>query len=141
MLDAGQIWRYFASQAMNEDSPTRDEGEDGLDSGSEWHVDRSASRERLRDYDPAAERQGRSTGGWLIYTDEQGAQRRLPADMSELSGREIAGAARASSDELGAAAPSYAKLAAIERLNELHAAGAVSEENYLREKHRLLGLG
>jgi hypothetical protein len=101
-------------------------------------VDPSASREHLRDFDP--DPTGK-TGGALIYTDERGVQRRLPADLSELSSQEIAAAARASSYELGAPDLSYAKIAAIERLNELRSAGAVSEENYLKEKRRITGLG
>jgi hypothetical protein len=104
-------------------------------------VDRAASREHVRHYDPVAERAGKRVGGWLIYTDEHGAQRRIPAEEGALSSREIASAAAATSIELGAADPDYAKLAALERLNELRVAGAVSEENYLREKRRLQGLG
>jgi hypothetical protein len=126
---------------LNDDTSTRDEGEDGLERESEWRVDRSASRERLQSYDPAAERAGRSVGGWLIYTDEHGVQRRLPENLGELSTEEIAAAARATARELGAPDPSYAKVAAIERLNELRSAGAISEENYLREKRRIMALG
>ncbi|MDQ6608137.1 MAG: hypothetical protein M3Z06_16515 [Actinomycetota bacterium] len=114
---------------------------DAQQSDAEWRVDRAASSGRLRDSDPAAAGPGQAGGGWLVYTDEQGAQRRLPADMSRLSSREIAGAARATSYELGAVDLSYAQLAAIERLNELRSAGAVNEENYLREKRRLQELG
>ncbi len=61
--------------------------------------------------------------------------------MSTVSSRAIAGAARATSYELGAVDPGYVKIAAIERLNELRSAGALSEENYLREKRRILELG
>ncbi len=104
-------------------------------------MDRSTSRERLRNYDPAPERAGRSVGGWLIYTDEHGVQRRLPAELGQLSTSEIAAAAKATARELGAPDLSYAKLAAIERLNELRSAGAISEENYLREKRRIQKLG
>jgi hypothetical protein len=125
---------------MNEDGSTGDDGH-APESEPEWRVDRAASRERLRESGPAAERTGEAAGGWLIYTDEQGAQRRLAADMSQLSSRAIAAAARATSYELGAVEPGDIKLAAIERLNELRTAGAISEENYLREKRRLLELG
>ncbi len=126
---------------MNDETPTPDEQEDASERPAEWRVDQSASRERLRNYDPAAERKGESVGGWLIYTDEHGAQRRIPKELGELSRSEIAGAARAMSYELGAPDPSYAVVAAIERLNELRAAGAISEENYLREKRRIQKLG
>ena len=42
--------------------------------------------------------------------------------------------------ELGAAEPGEAVVAALERLTELKAAGLVSEENYVRERRRLLRL-
>lgn len=58
--------------------------------------------------------------------------------MSQLSDDEIHAAATALSYELGAVRPSEATIAAIERLNEMRASGAVSEENYRREKRRLL---
>lgn len=121
---------------MIEDPPSP-EDEDQPDPAPEWHVARTASSEHLRHYDPAAERKGQRVGGWLIYTDEHGAQRRIPEQVGELSSGEIASAARALSSELGAAQPSYAKLAAIERLTEIYAAGKISEETYLREKRRL----
>jgi hypothetical protein len=122
---------------MNEDSSTPEQGEDRPERAPEWRVDRSASQERLQNYDPVAERKGQRVGGWLIYTDEHGAQRRIPAEVGELSTAEIASAAKALSSELGAAEPSYATLAAIERLTELRAAGTISEETYVREKRRL----
>jgi hypothetical protein len=125
---------------MNEES-SAPEDEARPDPAPEWHVDRTASRERLRNYDPVAERKGQRVGGWLIYTDEHGAQRRIPEEVGELSSGEITSAARALSSELGAAEPSYAKLAAIERLTEVYAAGTISEETYLREKRRLEKLG
>ena len=80
----------------------------------------------------------REGDGILVYTDERGRQRRLPEGIGELSREEIQAAATALSDELGAVEPSYAQLAAIERLNELRLAGAVSEEDYEREKRRIL---
>jgi hypothetical protein len=126
---------------MNDDRPDPEPGEDRPAPPPEWRVDRSASRERLRNYDPAAERKGQRVGGWLIYTDEHGAQRRIPSEVGELSSAEIASAANALSSELGAAELSYATLAAIERLTELRSAGTISEETYLREKRRLQDFG
>ncbi len=134
------MWSRHESPAADGDGSAGDGEDERLESGFEWRVDRYASRERVREYDPAAGSMGQAAGGWLTYTDEQGAQRRLPADMSELSSAEKAGAARATSYELGAVDPSYVKLAAIERLNELRSAGAVNEENYQREKRRILEL-
>lgn len=86
--------------------------EDQPESKPDGRVDEAASRARLR---------------------------RLPADLSRLSSEEIAAAATAMSIELGAVEPSYAQIAAVEHLNEMRASGAVSEENYLREKRRILG--
>jgi hypothetical protein len=42
---------------------------------------------------------------------------------------------------LGQARPDEQRIAAIERLTELRAAGKVSEENFLKEKRRLSGKG
>ena len=126
---------------MSEEKPSDGEYVDPPASRPEWRVDRAASREHLRNYDPVEERAGKRVGGWLIYTDEHGAQRRIPAEIGALSRAEIASAAAATSIELGGVDRDYAKIAALERLNELRSAGAVSEENYLREKRRLQGLG
>jgi hypothetical protein len=80
--------------------------------------------------------------GKLVYTDESGGQHRLPhLDERELTAAESRGATEALGAELGAPEPGYAKIVALERLNELRAAGLVSEENYAREKRRLSGLG
>ena len=42
---------------------------------------------------------------------------------------------------LGQMRPDEQRIAAVERLTELRAAGKVSEENFLKEKRRLLGKG
>ncbi len=124
---------------MNEDRPSRsDEGEP--EGTPDWRVDAAASLAHLRE-DPAESEAPQAGGGRIVYTDEQGRQRRLPADMGRLSRQEVAAAAKALSYELGAVEPSYAQIAAIERLNELRASGAWSEEDYVREKARILGLG
>lgn len=122
---------------VNENRSFRSE-DDEPKAKPDWRVDAEASLERLRN--PAADDRAPQAGaGRLLYTDEQGAQRRLPADMSELSRQEVVAAAKAMSYELGAVEPSYAQIVAIERLNELRASGAWSEEDYLREKRRILG--
>jgi hypothetical protein len=123
---------------MDDDIPA-DRSQDGeAENREEWRVDAGATRERLRDI-VAGKVQAHGDGGKLIYIDGLGQQRRLPEDLSELSTDELAAAARATTHELGAVEPDYARLAAVERLNELRARGMVSEENYLREKRRLLG--
>lgn len=124
---------------MNEDRASRsDEDEPGAK--PDWRVDAAASLERLRAR-PAEVEAPQAGGGKLVFTDERGRRRRLPADMGRLSRQEVEAAAQAMSYELGAVEPSYAQVAAIERLNELRASGAWSEEDYLREKRRILGGG
>lgn len=115
---------------MTEAGPPRDEaaGEPA------WEVDRAGSHARLG-------RAGERPGGRLVYIDEHGRKRRLPADIGELTREERRAAVAALSSELGAPDPGYARLAAVERLTELRAAGAVSEEDYKRERRRLLGDG
>lgn len=133
--------RWIRSPKQPPPAATEGPAGDATAQEPEWRVDGSASRERLRDYEPVAERAGLRVGGWLVYTDEHGAQRRIPAQEGELSTPDIAAAAKATSRELGASEPGYATIAAIERLNELRSAGAISEENYLREKRRLEARG
>lgn len=125
---------------MDEDGSPHDDRPEESAAQADWRVDAEASRARLRGMikKPGPEQ---GDGGMLLFTDEQGRQRRLPEDLSRLSSEEVAAAARAMSYELGAPEPSYAQIAAIEHLNELRASGAVSDENYLREKRRLLGRG
>ena len=106
-----------------------------------WQVDVADSLARAREEahrEPSQEGPG---GGKLTYVDEHGNRRRLPADMSELTPREVRGAAGALSSALGGASAEDARVAAVERLTELYAAGAVSEENFKREKRRLMGYG
>jgi len=77
----------------------------------------------------------RSSGG-------EGPLRRRPRpDPSEFTSEQLAEAATAMSRRLGAAEPGAAAIAALERLTELRAAGKFSEEDYARERRRLLGLG
>jgi hypothetical protein len=124
---------------MNEETPPQGDREGESGNPPVWRIDEVASRRRLRDIF-AGKTPAHGDGGKLIYTDEQGRQRRLPEDMSSLSTAEIMAVARATSQHLGAAPPGDARIAALERLNEMRASGMVSEENYLREKRRLLGL-
>lgn len=105
-----------------------------------WHVDVADSLARAR-AEAAGESPQGAGGGKLTYVDEDGNRRRLPADMSELNRDEVRAATGALSEALGGASPDYARLAAIERLTELRAAGAVSEEDFNREKRRLMGYG
>jgi len=55
------------------------------------------------------------------------------------SAEELRAKAAALSSALGAPDPDYARLAAVERLTELRAAGVVGEEDYKRERRRLMG--
>jgi len=118
---------------MSEGRPPRDEAAGESDREPDWKVDKEESLARLR-------RAEEPPGGRLVYVDEQGRQRRLPADMSTLSLQERRAAVSALSGALGAD-PDYARLAAVERLTELRAAGKLSEENFIRERRRLMGEG
>ena len=74
--------------------------------------------------------------GLVVFVDENGRQRRLPADLSELSTEERDAAIGALSGALGAR-PDVARMAAIERLTELRAAGTITEEQFTKERRRL----
>lgn len=100
-----------------------------------WKVDRDESIARAAE-GPDREAAGGPGTGKLVYTDEHGRRRHLPADLSRLSTDERDAAIGALSSALGAD-PDYATIAALERLAEMHASGAISEEIYLREKRRL----
>ena len=67
-------------------------------------------------------------------------RRRVAAALSGASVEELGAAATELSTVLGAAPAGDARAAALERLAELRAAGAISEENFAREQRRLLGL-
>ena len=62
-------------------------------------------------------------------TGEQESTERLAARAAELA------------EVLGAAPVGEARVAALERLNELRAGGSISEEDFAREKRRLQAYG
>ncbi len=64
-----------------------------------------------------------------------------PANRSDATVEELAAAAAELSSALGAAPIDEARLAAIERLTELRAAGEISAEAFDRERQRLLDYG
>lgn len=69
--------------------------------------------------------------------DDAGSASSGPRDQSEDAGASAADL----SYSLGQMRPDEQRAAAVERLTELRAAGKVSEENFLKEKRRLLGQG
>ncbi len=85
--------------------------------------------------------------GWhrFFRRREHGGGRRPAEEAGPVAGTEAddtgGPAARAAdlSQALGRARPDEQRAAALERLTELRAAGKVSEENFLKEKRRLLG--
>lgn len=87
--------------------------------------------------DLAAGPQPPTDGGRVVYEDEHGRPRRLPADLGELSPEQRDAAIGALSQALGAGPPDAARLAAIERLTELRAAGKLTEEQFQKERRRL----
>ena len=76
-------------------------------------------------------------GGRVVFQDENGQLRRLPADIGELTNEERDAAIAAMSHALGAPSPDNARMAAIERLTELRAAGRMTEEQFQKERRRL----
>ncbi len=117
------------------------EDDDPPETKPRWRVDADASRLRLA-HDPEPLDPSGAGGGAMAYIDEHGRQRRLPADMSELSRAEIAAAADALSRELGAVrGRSPACRMALEHLDRLHASGAMTDEAFERERKRLQDYG
>ncbi len=119
---------------MSEKETPRGEDAGGPERDPVWKVDEAESKDRLLE-------PGDRPGGKIVYVDEDGRRRRLPADMSTLTPAQRRAATAALSSALGAPDPDYARLAAVERLTEMRAAGTVSEENYNRERRRLMGDG
>ncbi len=64
-----------------------------------------------------------------------------PTDQGDATVDELAAAAAELSSALGAVPIEEARLAAIERLTELRAAGKISAEAFARERQRLLDYG
>lgn len=101
-----------------------------------WEVDEQATREELES-DPDQPLRPPDGGGRVVYIDEDGRRRRLPADLGELTPVQRDAAIAAMSQALGGARPDAARMAAIERLTELHAAGKITEEKFHKERRRL----
>ena len=76
-------------------------------------------------------------GGRVIFEDENGQPRRLPADLGGLTAEERDAAIEAMSQALGAQTRDDARTAAIERLTELRAAGRMPEEQFQKERRRI----
>ena len=68
-------------------------------------------------------------------------RRRAAAAIRDANADELAAALAALSSKLGGVPINDARIAAVERLTELRAAGAISEENFAREKRRILDYG
>ena len=116
---------------MGEEGPHGGESAGGPHGEPAWKVDEGESLGRLLKPDGAP-------GGMLVYVDERGRRHRLPPDMAELPPEELRAALGSA---LGAPDPDYARLAAVERLTEMRVAGTVGEEDYKRERRRLMGDG
>lgn len=121
------------------DRSSHTEDDDPPDRKPRWRVDADASRFELA-HDPTPLDPSGTSGGRMVYTDEDGRRRRLPADLGELSGAEVAAAADALSYELGAMPVDPARDMALEHLSRLHASGAMSDADFDRERRRLLDL-
>ena len=76
------------------------------------------------------------------FRRQRGGRRREGEPMREdESVEQLAARAAELAEVLGAAPVDEARLAALERLTELRAAGSISEEDFAREKRRLEAYG
>lgn len=101
----------------------------------EWRVDEAATSAEVTQ-DPAPLDESPSEGR-VVFEDEDGHRRQLPEDMSRLSTEQRDAALAAMSQALRAGPPDFARVAAIERLTEMHAAGRISAEQFEKERRRL----
>ena len=102
-----------------------------------WGVDEEATKAELLADDFTTPGAGPARGR-VVFVDENGRPRHLPADLGELSREQRDAAIAALSQQLGGAPPDMARTAAIERLTELRAAGKITEEHFIRERNRLM---
>ena len=125
---------------MGKEYRPRNEEEPEPEKDPVWKVEGEASMDSLTEQTSPSD--ARADGeGMMIYTDEHGQRRRIPAERGALSSGELRAASAALRADLGAAPVDYARMAAIERLTELRASGKMSEEDFLREKKRLENYG
>lgn len=73
--------------------------------------------------------------------DHGSGDRPSSADARQSEVDQLASAAADLSISLGGVSQEEARLAAVERLTELRAEGRVSEEDFIRERRRLMGSG
>jgi hypothetical protein len=120
-------------------SPTGDEDE-APEKEPVWQVEGEETMDKLVEGSSPSDPDF-DGGGMMIFTDEHGRRRRIPTERGQLSSAELRAAANALQRDLGAPSASYARVAAIERLTELHASGRMSDEDFEREKKRLENYG
>ena len=113
---------------MDQDKP--------LDGELEWSVDEGATSADMVD-DPAPLDPRGGTEGRVVFRDENGMPRRLPADLSRLSPHHRDAALAAMGNALRAGPPNVAVQAAIHMLKQKRAAGKITEEQFQKEKARL----
>lgn len=101
-----------------------------------WRVDEDATAAELM-ADPRQPPTSPPAGGQTVFVDEDGQRRRLPADLGQMSTEERDASIAAMSQALGGGARDMARMAAIERLTEMRAAGRISEEQFQKERRRL----
>lgn len=114
---------------MDEDKPLEEEE-------LKWDVDQGATSAEIVD-DPAPLDPRAGSEGRVVFRDEHGMPRRLPADLSQLSPQHRDAALEAMGNALRAGPPNVAAQAAIHHLSQLRAAGKISEEQFQKEKARL----
>jgi hypothetical protein len=121
---------------MDNDNPNRGDEEETPAKQPEWQVEGEESMDSMLEQTPPSDA-SYDGGGMMIFTDEHGQRRRIPAERGTMSGQDLGAAARALHRDLGQAPTDYANVALLERLNELRASGRMSEEDFLKEKKRL----
>jgi len=126
---------------MDTDKAPRGDDEEAPDKDPVWKVEGEESMDKMVEQKTPPSDPTYDGGGMMIFTDEHGRRRRIPAERGALSGGELRAAAKALNADLGGPTADYARVAVIERLTELHASGKMSDEDFLREKKRLENYG
>ena len=125
---------------MDTDKAPRGDEDEAPDEEPVWKVEGEESMDKMVEQTPPSD-PVYDGGGMMIFTDEHGRRHRIPAERGAMGSADLRAAAKALQADLGRSPVAYARIAAIERLTELHASGKMSEEDFLREKKRLENYG
>ena len=87
---------------MDNENPNRGDEEEPPGEQPEWKVEGEESMDSMLEQTPPSDA-SYDGGGMMIFTDEQGRRRRIPAERGTMSGRDLGAAAQALQKDLGAA--------------------------------------